>query len=44
MRRGRERLHARLKAEHEAANPGTPFHADAPPPPLTPTPVTETAR
>ena len=44
MRRGRELLHARLKAEHEAANPGTPFHADAPPPPLTPTPVTETAR
>jgi DNA-binding MarR family transcriptional regulator len=32
MRRGRELLHERLKAEHEAANPGSPFHDDAPPP------------
>ena len=45
MRRGRERLHAQLRAEHEAANPGTPFHADPPaPPPLNQTPVTEAAR
>ena len=28
MRRARERLHDRLKAEHEAANPGVPFHDD----------------
>src|SRR5215204_6901879 len=26
MRRGREKLHARLQAEHEAAEPGVPFH------------------
>ncbi|MEO5964297.1 MAG: MarR family transcriptional regulator [Candidatus Limnocylindrales bacterium] len=31
MRRARERLHAKLQAEHEATNPGVPFH-DTPPP------------
>src|SRR5829696_724650 len=30
MRRGREKLHARLQAEHEAANPGVPFHDELP--------------
>jgi DNA-binding MarR family transcriptional regulator len=46
MRRGRELVHARLKAEHEAANPGTRFHDDVPPPASipSPTPVTEAAR
>jgi DNA-binding MarR family transcriptional regulator len=47
MRRGRERVHERLRAEHEATNPGTRFHDDVPPPPTpspTPTNHTETAR
>jgi DNA-binding MarR family transcriptional regulator len=43
MRRGRERLHEQLRAEHEAANPGTPFHAD-PPPPFKQTPSSEAGR
>jgi DNA-binding MarR family transcriptional regulator len=48
MSRGREHLHAKLQAEHEAANPGTRFHPDSPPPvtppPGTLPPVTETPR
>jgi DNA-binding MarR family transcriptional regulator len=31
MRRAREKVHGRLQAEHEAANPGVPYH-DAPTP------------
>src|SRR3954453_13669457 len=43
MRRGREELHARLAAEHEAANPGVRFHDDVPPV-QSPTPAAEASR
>jgi DNA-binding MarR family transcriptional regulator len=43
MRRGREQLHARLAAEHEAAHPGVRFHDDVPPP-QSPTPAAEAPR